>query len=61
MTQEEIITRINHFLVEEFEVDAEKINPAIAAIDPIKVKVCAQSISNLLYILLILIYIILPR
>ena len=27
MTQEEIITRINHFLVEEFEVDAEKINP----------------------------------
>jgi acyl carrier protein len=27
MTQEEIITRINAFLVDEFEVDAEKINP----------------------------------
>ncbi len=27
MTQSEIIERINTFLVEEFEVDAEKINP----------------------------------
>ena len=27
MTQEEIIARINHFLVEEFEVETEKINP----------------------------------
>ncbi len=27
MTQEEIIGKINAFLVEEFEVDAEKINP----------------------------------
>ncbi|HEY0030325.1 MAG TPA: acyl carrier protein [Bacteroidia bacterium] len=27
MTQEEIIERINGFLVDEFEVDAEKINP----------------------------------
>jgi acyl carrier protein len=28
MTQEEIISKINEFLVEEFEVDAEKIVPA---------------------------------
>ena len=27
MTKEEIIERINGFLVDEFEVDAEKINP----------------------------------
>jgi acyl carrier protein len=27
MTQEEIITTINHFLVEEFEVDRSKITP----------------------------------
>lgn len=28
MTQQEIISRINEFLVEEFEVDADKISPS---------------------------------